>query len=393
MTAVVVAAWLCVLGATGDVGVDLGVALRGGARHATYGGSAPAASGEAEVVPEVALARDGRLTLSVRYRPRLLFSVDLSDRAPELQDGAVPRRRAAVTHDARLAAEALMDTWTLHTSVDGVYGETDVLGRAETIGQAMTTTSRIPYLFAQGLARLEVEPTPRISYAVQGAVSLTGGASEPARDVLPLQRAARLEASVGREMTRRDTLSALLSAAASSVDGGMDAAYVSAGGSWRHLVRPTVAVRGTAGVAATFAERTGAMPWGEASLSYKPDSPHPSAELRLGVSPGIDRLTGAIDVRSTLEGTVSWPLGPRWSLDARASVAALHAWSGFSTLSGGPDALLGAGEIRAVHQLGRHVAASAVVRSRGQLSHRPDVPAFREVGGFLEIAARTVSRL
>ncbi len=397
------AAWLCALGATGDLLLDASMGARVGARRGSYPAGvgdaisgvrqqAVSTSGELALLPDVALTRDGRVDVSLRYRPRLLVPVDLSSGAPELRDLDVLRRRVTVTHDARLAVDARRETWTLKSSLEGVYAEADLRNPAEVDGQVIVTTVRLPYAFARARASFEAAPSRRTSYAFGGAAFMAGGAGEAARSAVPLQRVLQLDAALRWNMTRRDILSAWTFATGSHVDGGEDTTYALVGPGWERLVPAALTVKGAAGVAATFGRTIGAMPWFEASLAHKPEAPRPSAELRLAASPGIDRVTGAIDMTSSAQASVTWPRTPRWSFQARASATALGGWSGVRSF-GDPDTLFVWGELRVNRQLRPLVTESLYVRTTAQHSDRPNVEEFREVGIFVEIVAHRISRL
>lgn len=401
--AIALAAWLAVAGAAGGLAVDTSVRVAAETRRTVPDVKPATTVAEAELAPRLSLSRPGRLHLSLRYEPHVRAPLDLSGDATRPGDWTFTGRGATVVHDAELAGHRRMGTgnWAVGASARGSYGDLDPFERERGLAQPVATTRRIPYAYGMATVDVAVEPSRREAWSFQLGSFLTGGADDEARAVLPLQRSVWIDSTFTWGVTPRDALSAVASVAGSRVERAGDAAYLLAGGGWRHHVRPTLKLRGAAGLAATFARAPegggarGAVPWARASLAHEPEAPRPSAEVHLAVAPWIDRVTGAIDARATSDAWVRWRRTPAWLLEAHLSFAAIRGWGGLDTFTrgGGPYAAIGMGELRASHELRPRLSVSAGVRAAAQRSDRVDLPGFREVAGFVDLVAGAAPRL
>lgn len=399
MTPLVAAAWLCAV-ALGSVGVEADALIAARARETRLEDGPTRSTGELEVVPRVALLRHGRLELSLSYAPRLTLPVDLSAGAPELESGAALRDSGEVLHRVDLAVDAAATrSSTLGVRAAAEYGRIDLLRADVYADDVLPDARRLAWrsLRASGSVTTAFARRTRVAGTL-GAFE-AGGAQAEAREIVPLQRGALLEAVLRHDVTRRDELSLRAAATYSRFTPAADvrsAAVVRVGGGWSRHLRPTLAGRAESGAAWSVSERDGlpasrdVAPFAEAWLSHTPTRPLVTTEVALRVMPYVSPLTGAIEQRLDASAATRWSVSRRATLSLRGAAAATRSDTTHGAFwTGTRRAELASLDLRASWSFARRGTVAFGPRARWQESHDASLPAFFEWGAAVELTAGT----
>lgn len=358
---------------------------------------------ETSVSPRLALLTDGRLQLRLSYEPQVLTATDLAGTSPELQGSFADR--TVLLHRASGGIEYTLPRWRLGLSSSVSAGETLLLAGAleeeeDRPPEAVSTTSRIPYLGYE-VAATAVRQLSRATALTMIAGFRESGTTEPSlRERLPSMLGLNAGATLAYAYTQRHTLGLEASASYTYLGAGApewnETLIVRAGGSSLYqLGRPT-SLRTAAGLAYTqerlaHPDAPSTLPWAEGALEYAPGPTLPVSRLTIGLEPAADRLTGALDMRTSALGTVDWAPFRRWRFGIRGSTSASFSLDGRIYDRGGPHTTVHNVGIGASHDLTHDLHLTALAGSTWQLTERSDLPEFREDLVQLLLAARLFS--
>jgi len=378
----------------GEAALSAGQGVR--SIHVQDGDSA--AVGQLDLAPRLTLYGGARPRVVFTYAPTFSLPVGPADAASG-GGQVVAAPTSSALHSAQLSLEAPLSRWRVFASGQGSWGTTDLItAQADASApDAVATRATLPYVSGQLAAGATFAANRRTALSLQAAAFFSGGTDEEARAAFPLQRGARAEGSVAWNVARRDVLALQLSVLGSRVgdDSDGDALVGRAGGTWAHSLSRRLLGRVGAGAASVFSDGAAAgqsgslLGWAEASLAYAGAAAQPSASLRLSAEPGVDRLTGLVQMRVGADGGVSWEPFRRWSFAGLASIATLDTYAGPSELDGAIR--VARGEARAGREVARDVWLYGSLAAAVQSSARPDAPSFTELGAFLRLEARLFS--
>lgn len=375
----------------GNVGVETDLEATARARQVTLEDVPSRSLAELEVTPRLALFRDGLLRAAAAYRPRLRVPYDLEG-VPAGADGSAGSGDLEVLHRGEVLLEApIRRDLTIRLRGEGGYGTTDLLSTALFSSQPIATTSRIRFIDAQVTAGLSAMPTRRTTFSLEAGALEVGGAGPAAREVLPLQRAARLDAALGWNATRIDVLSAVVAATASRFEPISHAAAVRGGGAWQHGVSRTLVLRSGVGTGFAWTDIPGTdpvhalTPWAEVALMHTPRGPRPSADVGIRLDAAADPVSRRIDQRLEAHAAVTWQPGRSWTLATRASGAAIRPTAnGFDIAFHDAPTRVGALEARAIHRISSRVSISVAASGRWQRTAAGGVESSSALPSFVE---------
>lgn len=405
--ALIVAASLFSLGALGQVDVDAAVQAGASARLIDETASVDELAGssrrfaEIGLGPRLTLANDARLRLALTYAPALRVPFESASDDPRAE-GLSPWERTTVLHNLDLGATREAGRWSLRGGVAASSGTLDpVAGR--TAGQPLIGTERFSYRSSTLRAGFTWGATRRSTVWVDVRGVISGGEGQAARQLVPLQQEVGIDASFDFQASATDTVGATLGVVGSRIEGRSDAATLLGGGSWSRLLTRDLASRMAGGIAAAYeppgpglsgaAEGSAAGgrslmagPWFRATLRYDPGDARASVLASAGMEPVIDRLSGLVDFRGSLEGTLSWAPIRDWRFDLSANAAVLQPWSDREGTQVARTWVGGVGT-RIGYAVGRYLVVGGGVASIWQDSGRDDLVSFREIVGTVDLTA------
>ncbi len=372
--------------------------------------------GELDLAPRLELSNDTRLRVSLAYAPTL--RVPFEPR-PEGLDPRIsapgPLQRASLLHSLELRLDRELSDWTLRGRAFATYGSMDPLGRdvfappreGERPGtsagsQPVLRTDRIGYRSFGASAGFTTLPWRSATLSIDGSASVGGGTDREAAEVMPLQRELGADGRLEFQLGYENLLGVEVSAVDSTVAEGSDALLLRFGSSWTRILNRFFTLRfagGAVGADVTTppeplpeGERgsstraVSAAPWGQVALEYLHSEVRPSLALIVGAEPTIDRLRGALDYRTFVEGRSAWSPGRDWLLGATGQVAYLDPWLGYDDIDYERTWIAGMA-LRADRSLTRDVTMGVVVAAAVQHSGRADLLNFREVVTMVELRA------
>jgi hypothetical protein len=396
---VAVTAWVSAV-ALGSVAVESEARLEAHGGETRVAGNEPDRWGELVVTPRVALLANDALDLAVAYAPRLTLPYGAPGGANDPTHTSASFDRWLVLHrvEASLAGEPT-PRLSLRLGADAAYGSLDLVRSDVYAGDALPILGRIPWLSAT--ARLEATATPtrrtRLSAAAEAGES--GGADATAREVIPLERRARIETALRHDASRRDELALLADAAYSrftapaGVAAVEDAAIARLGGEWRRQLAPTVALRSGAGAAWTYSGfATGAVrdvsPYAAATLSHA--SPRQTLTTEVGVfaTPYVSPF-GSVDQRLGAVAAATWRAGRDVTVGARAAAGWIRTGvSSGAFWTGEPAATVITADARVAWAFARRGELSFGVDGHDQRSQTED-PSYVQWGATAELVFGT----
>jgi hypothetical protein len=335
-----------VLGAGGDLGLEVGLRGEGQATSSRYANQAATTLGVVVLTPTAAIS-----LLGPDQVLRASYAADL--RRPDLFGGGPTGLEMIHRGDAR-GETRIFQTWRLSASAAGAYGRTDLfteVRRDPTTLEPMRTTSVIELSRLQATLGATGDLDRRTSLTASAQAYLSGGANSASRLLYPESRGVQALASVAWKATRTDLLTARLSADASRISStaagpGSDAAFLTLAGIWRHRFDRDLEGWAGGGAAGSSAHPPGratareeVMPVAQAGLAWSgtrvplpvetedapapaPPAPRLHASVLANLAPTLDRYTGQLEdwVSADVEG--SWRIDLPWTLSARGRAAA-----------------------------------------------------------------------
>jgi hypothetical protein len=368
----------------------------------------------AAVEPDVSLRTDGRETRyvaagAVTYRsaasaiPQAALAVDA---APlKLQAGYAAtfwtsdvgtQPSALVNHAADARLELAPDApWRATASANLLRGETDPLASVPTASSAgasqLASSGPIPYQSLRSTLRLERQLDPRWTLAGDGRWSDTRALRGELASLLPPQRTAGGSAGLSYRATERDTVTVRTSGDWSETDtvgGYTTGVALSADGSWRRALTPTVDGWTRAGVGwlradePLVATRRDLLPVAGLGLVRTAERGGVGIDLSTNLTSAVDRFKG--DVRPVVDARLVFS----WSPAAYVLLAAQA--SGARRLDG--DTTLGAADLRFSWTVRPRVAVEGGALWRLQRERRPELPSFSETGVFMGLRVTSSRR-
>jgi hypothetical protein len=352
---------------------------------------------ELVLAPELALASTGRLRLTLAYRPLMLAPLDLSGNADE-RAGALDDQ-TVVLHRSLAEAVWSVPRWQLRSRASLSTGEMVLVGAgaAGSPEDPVSTTEPLRHTILETTAGMTYEPSRSVVTSLDLGYGRSGGADERARERLPVLESVRLTAAVDWRAAPRHSLGLGLAGNRSRLGESYlgDTGYLRAGGTWSFQWTERASTRTGAGLAWTYDRQDpgepyggrieAVLPWFEGSVTYTAEDARPSAQIGVSVEPAVDRFRGGIDLRTGVNGRVSWTPFRRLACSGHASVSSLT--SEEPPPFARPHTTVSAAGLSASHSLAEGVTLTASAGRSWQRTDRDDLPEFQEDLLMLEIAA------
>jgi len=338
--------------------LDYEVSLRTEGRTGTSSTSADSLANFVQLDPAAALSTRLRaFDITGAYRPRLLFALAV--------------HQLAVLHRGTLGTK-----WRLSRKTRLTFDQSLAYGRNDfspLIGVQGTSPPdpRLPpvlilkYLQSASTIGVTHSTLTGVEWGGSASYSLSGGADQAARNVLPLSRNGALSGHVDFELTRTDVLSATAVGSLTTFSNHARTLVVSGGSGWRHQFSPATQGDVSAGLSITQSVRPGLPdviktgPFASLGVSHRASIRRQQllGSARVSYTKAVDPYGGG--AYSRVDGILGAEYSPIRSLSFTLRAAGSRALSGPPELRNG----LAQVELASLFAIDRHLSVSAGART------------------------------